>query len=279
MQQALDRIRSKLELLRHSQARFPIFSYVGGTFPQPYRLGKPLTEDDVSRAERHYGIKLPEDYRRFLVEIGNGASDGLQRFGVLTPENAPPRVEAGGPTLKLTVAYDNLPGRAEYHVREIFDEQGRKIDPFDISFYETMIDCSPSGRNGPDAPARPFPLSEPFHDLAYLDGTWDTAEWEQARPNDGVWCLLQDGCDIQINLVLNGPFRGQVWYYEPCDGGGYTPFAEQASFMESGANDERLKSVRGRVFTFFDWYEHCLNDTLEEFKILPQHHGKRTLKP
>jgi hypothetical protein len=70
MTQTLDRIRSMLEILSHSQARFSLFC-AGGTFPQPYRLRKPLTAAEVSRIEQHYRIELPEDYRNFLISIGN----------------------------------------------------------------------------------------------------------------------------------------------------------------------------------------------------------------
>lgn len=39
-----------------------------------YRLEAPLAVDEVADFERKYGITLPEDYRQFLTQLGNGGA-------------------------------------------------------------------------------------------------------------------------------------------------------------------------------------------------------------
>jgi hypothetical protein len=45
-------------------------------------LASPLDDEDVASFEEEHGITLPEDYRRFLVEIGNGGSKGPPLYGL-----------------------------------------------------------------------------------------------------------------------------------------------------------------------------------------------------
>lgn len=52
-----------------------------------------MTPDDVARWETQHGIVLPEGYRRFLLEVGNGR-DGPLAFGVLRLGNIPNDLDA-----------------------------------------------------------------------------------------------------------------------------------------------------------------------------------------
>jgi hypothetical protein len=45
-----------------------------------YSLGPVLSEEEVAAFEGRYNFKLPEGYRRFLMEIGNGG-DGPPCYG------------------------------------------------------------------------------------------------------------------------------------------------------------------------------------------------------
>ena len=99
-------------------------------------------------------------------------------------------------------------------------------------------------------PSRPFPLDGPVDDE-------DDEIWGTNRLDNGVWTLAGYGCGICANLVLNGPFRGQVWVLDPNESC-YEPFAERTYL-----HDEQCDVVRGKdddvVFTFSEWYEHWLD--------------------
>lgn len=72
-----DRIREKLAKVR-AQGRTCF-----GSDSHQFRLGPPLAEAEVAAFERAHGVRLPEDYRRFLLEVGHGGAGpyyGLYRL-------------------------------------------------------------------------------------------------------------------------------------------------------------------------------------------------------
>ena len=49
-----------------------------------YRFNPPLAEREVTAFEQRHGIRLPQDYRGFLIEVGNGGAGphyGVFRLG------------------------------------------------------------------------------------------------------------------------------------------------------------------------------------------------------
>jgi hypothetical protein len=50
--------------------------------PEEYRLGEPVEAAALSAFEREHGVTLPDDYRAFLLEVGQGASGPV--YGMLT---------------------------------------------------------------------------------------------------------------------------------------------------------------------------------------------------
>jgi len=72
------------------------------------RLGAPLSDEDVRRFERRHGVSLPEGFRSFLTQIGNGGP-GPPAYG-LAALGEPARDMRGGAKV-----WSELP-----HVREPF---------------------------------------------------------------------------------------------------------------------------------------------------------------
>lgn len=73
-------VPSKLATLEVEDPRFQRF----GAFMHQYHLGPKMSEAELSATERALQIQLPEDYRNFLLVVGNGGAGpgyGLQRFG------------------------------------------------------------------------------------------------------------------------------------------------------------------------------------------------------
>src|SRR5258708_5365552 len=73
-------IRRKLTALASQDPKHQLF----GASYHRYELGPPLPEKRLSAMEREYGARLPEDYRHFLLELGNGGAGpyyGLFRLG------------------------------------------------------------------------------------------------------------------------------------------------------------------------------------------------------
>lgn len=76
----LDRIRAKVPLARATDEKFKLF----GSRSHRYQLQSPVAEAELQEMEACYGIRLPEPYRRFMGEIGNGGagpSYGIYKLG------------------------------------------------------------------------------------------------------------------------------------------------------------------------------------------------------
>lgn len=80
MRSDFDRLLGDLETLRRRDVDLRVF----GANDHRYALNPPLTASQVSDFESRYGVQLPEDYRDFLLTIGNGGAGpgyGLERLG------------------------------------------------------------------------------------------------------------------------------------------------------------------------------------------------------
>ena len=64
------RLHAKLTELRHRDTQLHVF----GASTHRYLLNPCLSEHQVQEAEARYGIALPEEYRRFLLFMGDGGA-------------------------------------------------------------------------------------------------------------------------------------------------------------------------------------------------------------
>lgn len=65
-----DYVRCRLAALAAADPAFTRF----GAHRHRYRLGPALSQEDVAAFERLQGVTLPESYRRFLTEVGDGGA-------------------------------------------------------------------------------------------------------------------------------------------------------------------------------------------------------------
>ena len=73
----LEEIRYMLKLLKDLDKQLQVF----GSETHQYK-SYPLSDDEIESLEGKLGIRLPEDYRHFLLEIGYGAGPS---YGLLSP--------------------------------------------------------------------------------------------------------------------------------------------------------------------------------------------------
>jgi hypothetical protein len=84
-----------IERLRHLDPGFAIF----GSAEHRYQLNEPLSETVVAKFEKQHSIVLPDDYRRYLTEMGNGGAGpayGVFRLGEMGECESYRRWKPGG---------------------------------------------------------------------------------------------------------------------------------------------------------------------------------------
>lgn len=64
----IERIKEKLNRARSSDKKLRVF----GADAHRYQLAPPVSEEALCKLERNLNIELPEDYRAFLLHVGNG---------------------------------------------------------------------------------------------------------------------------------------------------------------------------------------------------------------
>ncbi len=125
-------IRAKIDRLKLRSNVAPI-----GATTRP--LGACLSEDQIVDFEITLGCRLPEDYRRFLLEIGNGGLGpglGLTPFG--SESLIDPRIPVGAldklnPSAPFVYREDwNLPA-----LKTALEEQSKNLDELQTYYFAT----------------------------------------------------------------------------------------------------------------------------------------------
>ena len=140
------RIGDKLEKLRAADPKCLSF----GVDTHRYRLGSRVSPADVQSIENAYGVALPQEYASFVVDVGNGGAGpgyGLQRIGFVHSVTEIPTAEPRGPHRVVQQTRHCTLSR-----QDLFDGAGRKVDPFDISLFESIRNLAPDGPVGPTVP-------------------------------------------------------------------------------------------------------------------------------
>ncbi len=154
-------VRAKriLKLLEQARAKDADFERFGADSHQ-YELSEPASEEAIQRFEEQQGIRLPEEYRDFLLLIGNGGAG--PHYGIYGLEELEDEISD-----------------SDYHVKE------------KAVIFPKMSD----------------------EDWDRIADPWDRRE-EAVCPYDGVLPIESQGCTLMTGLILNGPYRGRVVYYD-----------------------------------------------------------------
>ncbi len=153
-------VKHIFELLEQAKAKDPDFERFGAENHQ-YLLSAPAGEAKIQEFEKQYDIRLPEEYRDFLMLAGNGGAGPY--YGLYSLEKLS----------RLLLDRDIYPVRSEPVI------------------YPKMSD------EDWDKAADPEDLRE-----------------DEVCPYAGILPIGTQGCTFMTGLVLAGPYRGQVVYYD-----------------------------------------------------------------
>lgn len=166
----IERIKKKLILAKNADKDLKVF----GASSHQYTLGETVSKDDIISFENEYSLVLPEDYKAFLLDIGNGG-----------------------------VSYANSAAGSGYgiypfgkNVDEFISENTKQYLKEDCKLYPEMTDEFWSDLNK---------NIEEDDDISTED-----FEVELGKIFSGLLPIGTQGCTYYYALVLNGEFKGRV---------------------------------------------------------------------
>lgn len=182
-----------------------------------YDLNPPVPEEEVARMEEKHGCRFPDEYRRFITELGNGGA---------------------GP------AYGVLPLGMQDNMHDV----GRWEDGYslvgDLSKPFPLHDTW----NLPDDFWAQQP--DPTEATAIEEEDRMNEEWEKKLEvqyyatdiTDGAIPICHEGCALRNWLVVTGPLAGTVWRDLRADYGGIQPLLNKDG-SRMGFNDWYLQWI------------------------------------
>jgi hypothetical protein len=179
-------VRNAIEALKQRDAAFELF----GAASHRYQLNPRLSELEVKEFEDRHGIRLPEAYRDFVLNVGDGGVGphyGVFRLG------------------KIDDGYEE----SEWKEGE---------------FVGTLRDCWPHRQAwnlSNEALTVPVGLSPEATDIAMEE--IDKNYWDEALVA-GAFPICHHGCALRDWLVITGPEAGEVWHDERVDQRGLRPY-------------------------------------------------------
>jgi hypothetical protein len=161
---------------------------VFGAQAHEFALNLPLTESEVAAFETAYNVALPEEYRLFLLLVGNGGAGpyyGLFRLGEMDDGFGFARWEQGAFVGKLAASFphsgpwNDLTGVPDDDDNDE-DTYERSLDEFEDRYFDSVL-------------------------------------------VNGAIPICHLGCALRQWLVVTGPEAGNVWCDDRADRGGLYP--------------------------------------------------------
>lgn len=195
------RIIEKINLLK----KYDVHCIIFGAKKHKYLLNPTMTESEIKLFEDKFGISLPEDYRNFIKNIGNGGAGpgyGLYKLDVNNINDIHGYMKR--PFL-LTKDFD-------------VDEEGEK---YNCSAY-TCQECE-------------------HKDLCLISDDYNGECSDICRYQQGTLTICFEGCTYYRRIILNGPKKGEIW--AESEGEGLKQ--SEASFSEwyEGWLDKSLNTI------------------------------------
>jgi hypothetical protein len=215
----IPKIVDGLRFLRDADRKLAVFGAVG----HEYKLRPCLSRTKIVAFEVRYSIRLPDDYRRFLMEVGNGGA---------------------GP-------YYGIHGLDELdETREDYWNDLSKPFPY-LHQYEGPPDLLKAIKEADNDESVDEDSS-----IKLVDEYWLQAS------RDGSINICEYGCNLRFLLIVNGLEFGRIWFDSTPDLAGYSPVAvnPEAPLQRSGEwCVTRQDNPEEKRVGFAEWY-HCWLD-------------------
>ncbi|MET8825326.1 SMI1/KNR4 family protein [Streptomyces sp. NPDC004610] len=215
-------IRDRVEALRDRPGSGTVFGMQG----HGWVLDGTLSAAELAELESWLGVRLPEEYRGFLREVGaGGAGPSYGVFPVRREEGRWAWDGDGGDLTETARLAEPFPGRV--HAPEVL---------------ERLAASRPEEED--------FTIDGEFAEDAF-DDAMET--WEERRSDVmfavertvGAVALCHRGCALRQWLVVSGPHRGTMWADDRAD----------------EADLEPLLDATGAPLTFARWYLDWLEES------------------
>ena len=247
----LDVIRAKLARLRERDPRHAIF----GSKQLGYALGTCLGEEQIRSLEEDYGIRFPESYRQFLLQVGNGGAGpgyGLLALEELLRECPPGRLTQPFPAVFVAPVLSTTPQDLEGS-DELADEPD-DLEPLWQDSRRPDALCQWVRYPSEGWPAVSSPLQRAGGVIAQ--------RWDEEGRRPGAIEVAHYGCGITALLVVTGSERGAIWVDDPnssftCD---LYPIG-RGGWMGQGGWD-RMAAHPDKRLDFLAWYDDWLDNAL-----------------
>jgi hypothetical protein len=197
MHRTLDRstVLERVAILARRDQKRRVFGAIG----HDYKLNPPLPVSVIEAFEKRHRVRLPDDYRRFITEIGNGGAGpyyGVLPFG---KDDDDRDWDSGGLVGDLSKPFQhttawNLP--------------------------ETFWDGEPN-------PPPDIPPEEEDRLMEAWDRELEAHYWNPAIMN-GAIPICHKGCALRQWLVIHGDQRGFVWDDNRVDNAGIAPVQDES---------------------------------------------------
>lgn len=196
-------------------AQVPAAQRLFGAFSHRFRLLDPLEPEELMELEEQLGVRLPEEYREFLLQVGAGGA---------------------GPAYGVFPVRKGQDGRWAWHG-----------DGADMTLLHRLAEPFPLTAPNSTALAAVYaecPEPEEFEDPAAYEkayASWDdrlrALFWDESR-HVGAIFLCDLGCASREWLVVSGPEAGHMWH----------------DYRAEDYDMGQLQNADGTPSTFADWY-------------------------
>ncbi|BFM44541.1 hypothetical protein CFS9_31820 [Flavobacterium sp. CFS9] len=166
----IDRVKKKLVLAKVADKDLKVF----GASSHKYKVGKTISKEQIVSFETEFNLVLPEDYKVFLMHIGNGG---------ISYENS-----AAGPSYGIFPFGKNLEEFVYGNPKKCFGQECRIYPKMSDEFWKEL------NKN-----------IEENDDISRED-----FDEELGKMFAGILPIASQGCAYYYGLVLNGEFKGRV---------------------------------------------------------------------